>query len=271
MTLTPQQKKKLQKIARVIRDGNIAIAEYIFELEETLEKSIPAITDIVTRMKGDKGDTPTKEELLALIEPLIVIPEPVHGKDYVLTSKDRKEIAKSIKVPIVEKVIEKTEVIKEQPIIKKEVVEKIVKEVREDSTAEQIINKINQDDEFLIERRKIEGLNEAFEKLSKENNRIVGANRPLSGLLDVDVSNIAVDQALKWDGIKWIPFTPGGGFTKETPTGDVNSVNQVFTVTNEPNYVVSDGATYFDGAGYTYSSLTITMDSPPSQYIRSYS
>ncbi len=62
----------------------------------------------------------------------------------------------------------------------------------------------------------------------------------------------------------------GGGFTRETPLGDVNSVNTVFAVTEEPNYVVADGVTYFDGAGYTYSALTITMDIPPSQYIRSY-
>lgn len=64
----------------------------------------------------------------------------------------------------------------------------------------------------------------------------------------------------------------GSGFTRETPGGAVDSSNQVFTVTHEPNYVVVDGATYFDGAGYTYAALTITMDSNiiPTQYIRSY-
>lgn len=62
----------------------------------------------------------------------------------------------------------------------------------------------------------------------------------------------------------------GSGFTKETPTGVINGSNTSFTVTSEPNYVVSDGITYFASAGYTYSSLTITMDTPPAQYIRSY-
>ncbi len=64
----------------------------------------------------------------------------------------------------------------------------------------------------------------------------------------------------------------GGGAgttTVETPTGTVNSTNTAFTVTNEPLWVVSDGITYFDGAGYTYAALSITMDIPPSQYIRS--
>ncbi len=60
----------------------------------------------------------------------------------------------------------------------------------------------------------------------------------------------------------------GGGVSIETPVGTVNSVNDTFTVTAEPLYVTADGIQYFDGAGYTYAALTITMDVPPSQYIR---
>lgn len=52
------------------------------------------------------------------------------------------------------------------------------------------------------------------------------------------------------------------------PTGTINGVNQVFTVTAKPLWVVSDGTTYFDANGYTYAALTITMDIPPSSYIR---
>lgn len=68
-----------------------------------------------------------------------------------------------------------------------------------------------------------------------------------------------------------VTITGGGAGTTtvETPTGTVNSTNTAFTVTNEPLWVVSDGITYFDGAGYTYAALSITMDIPPSQYIRS--
>jgi hypothetical protein len=44
------------------------------------------------------------------------------GKDYVLTDADKKQIASEITVPIVEKVIERTEtIIKETPIIKTEI------------------------------------------------------------------------------------------------------------------------------------------------------
>lgn len=65
---------------------------------------------------------------------------------------------------------------------------------------------------------------------------------------------------------------PGGGSTTvETPVGSVNGVNAVFTVSAQPLWVVSDGITIFDGAGYTYSALSITLDSPPTLYIRSIS
>jgi len=60
----------------------------------------------------------------------------------------------------------------------------------------------------------------------------------------------------------------GTGVTVETPTGTVDATNASFTVTAEPKWIVSDGITYFDGAGYTYAALSITMDVPPSQFIR---
>ena len=71
--------------------------------------------------KGDKGE-PGKD-----------------GKDYILTNRDKQEILEKIEMPIVEKIIEKTEVIREQPIVTE-----IVKEVAIADTGEQIINKINE-------------------------------------------------------------------------------------------------------------------------------
>lgn len=54
------------------------------------------------------------------------------------------------------------------------------------------------------------------------------------------------------------------------PTGVVNSVNATFGVTSRPSSVISDGITYFEGAGYSYAAPNITLDIPPSQYIRYY-
>lgn len=61
----------------------------------------------------------------------------IDGKDYILTDSDKQEIAESIDVPIVEKIIEKTEVIKEQPIYN---TTEIVKEVNKEITQEEINN-----------------------------------------------------------------------------------------------------------------------------------
>lgn len=80
------------------------------ELKSLIEPLIPA------PIKGDDGKTPTEEELINLIQPLI--PAPINGENYILTEDDKKEIADSIEVPIVEKVIEKIEVIKE--VLKKD-------------------------------------------------------------------------------------------------------------------------------------------------------
>lgn len=73
------------------------------------------------------------------------------------------------------------------------------------------------------------------------------------------------------NGLMTISTTGGGtGYTKEIPVGSVDGVNTTYTVTTEPVYVIADGATYFDGAGYTYSALSIVMTNAPSQYIRNF-
>lgn len=62
----------------------------------------------------------------------------------------------------------------------------------------------------------------------------------------------------------------GGTSTPLAPTGIVNGSNQIFGVTAPPSSVVSDGITYFPGAGFLYSNNQITLDVPPSEYIRYY-
>lgn len=54
----------------------------------------------------------------------------------------------------------------------------------------------------------------------------------------------------------------GTGISIETPTGTVDDSNVAFIVTNEPKYIVVNGAQYFSGAGYTYLAGTITLDNP---------
>lgn len=68
-------------------------------------------------------------------------------------------------------------------------------------------------------------------------------------------------------GAKVISATGGAG-SWSTPAETPNGSTTVFTVTAEPTDVVADGITYYDGAGYTYASLSITFDSAPVSYVR---
>lgn len=71
---------------------------------------------------------------------------------------------------------------------------------------------------------------------------------------------ITLDNAIGTGG--FIRSAYGSGISVETPTGTVDDNNTSFTVANEPLYVVINGAQYFDGAGYSYSGGTITLDNP---------
>lgn len=54
----------------------------------------------------------------------------------------------------------------------------------------------------------------------------------------------------------------------KTPPESPDGVTTIFTVSSIPSEVVADGATFFDGAGYTYAAGQITFVNPPTQYVR---
>ena len=60
----------------------------------------------------------------------------------------------------------------------------------------------------------------------------------------------------------------GGGTTPETPVEVPDGIITVFTVSEEPQYMIADGASFFDGQGYTYAALQVTFVNPPTQYVR---
>lgn len=149
-------KKRAKKIVDANGEMLIAHLDTLLEMSDKLDsvnesiKNKPEVqkvqlegVSLVTLKgdKGDKGDEPSDQRLEEIITPLI--PEPIQGEkgdSYILTEKDKKEIAKSIEVPIVEKVIERTETIIEKPIT---IDKTITKEVAKYETAEKIIEKIN--------------------------------------------------------------------------------------------------------------------------------
>jgi len=95
---------------------------------------------------------------------------------------------------------------------------------------------------------------------------IGGMGHPaLYSLMDVSIVGITTGQSIKWDGIRWIPYTPtGGGNTSvfgEVPTDSGDQTN--FTLANTP--VANTTRLYRGGAyqqlnvDYTLSTATITL------------
>lgn len=68
-----------------------------------------------------------------------------------------------------------------------------------------------------------------------------------------------------------ISLAGGSGVGFETPSGLVNGSNTVYTVTQTPKFLLTDGAPRIEGIDYSRVGLTITMDPllAPTSYIRS--
>jgi hypothetical protein len=189
----------------------------------------------VLTIKGDKGDSPTKEELLSLIEPLIPDPVPGEqgdpGENYVLTQKDKKEIASKIEVPVLEKVIEKP----------------IVKEVAIPETAQQIRDKL----ESLLPGEKlsiqaIDGLAKILEGLSKKNNQPAEKDGYMKGSVhNSKASQVKfIDDETPQDSGDGINFTVKRIFSKGSlklyKGGSRIRVTEDYTITGPKNFALND-------------------------------
>lgn len=127
--LTPNQKEKLLRLGKVLDGGPVAV---LTELEETEAKLYAKLNSLESKLEAVTVAIPELADKIPDIESVI---EGVKdgekgdkgddGKDYVLTEQDKKEIAKSIPVPVVEKVVEKI-VIKETPIVTNEIVKETI-------------------------------------------------------------------------------------------------------------------------------------------------
>lgn len=76
-----EQKRKKQLLSLIASGGTdkeLIIMDAIHALEDKVDEGVPSLMEIIARMKGDKGDSPTGEELISLIRPLISTPEKGH-------------------------------------------------------------------------------------------------------------------------------------------------------------------------------------------------
>lgn len=193
-------------------------------------------------LKGDKGDSPTNEELLQLITPLIPAPvngndgyTPIKGKDYFDgedgSAPSKKELLALIK-PLIPVAIEGTAG-KDAVIDQDSLVDTIIEKIRKDKALD--VSDIRNFQSFVYG----------------------GTKYKVSELMHGGSSSSGATTLVA-----------------ETPTGTVDDSNVTFTVTHEPLYIVVNGAQYAVGTG-TYSSYaagTITLSSAVGTggFIRSY-
>jgi hypothetical protein len=220
-----KNRQKLKRAGKVVDTGSIPAAQ-LQEAIETNEK-LDVLAEVMKEEKeeriviegikliklkgepgkpGEPGHTPTEEELLAIIEPLI--PEVKNGDNYILTDEDKLEIAGKVKIPTVTKTIEKVKTIVEKPIVTQEIKEKAMYE-----DGETIFKKIKK----YLTIESIERLDDILRSMAgsaSEGVQNVGrAFNYLSNLVDVLITNPVDGQVLKYDGTlkRWVNGTASAG------------------------------------------------------------
>lgn len=216
-TQQEQLKKITAKGSMLENTGVLGMAKSFIEVEDKIDTVEASIAELIDEIK--KKDTSLvyevdEDKIAQNVLSKVVIPEPIKGEpgekgdSYILTQNDKKEIASSIKVPIVEKVIEKT--IVEQPVVTE-----VTNNVENPVTGEDIVYRVNDlptdDEELKIDFIHIKNT-ENFVKSIKEK-IVAGGTKFLSYLWgDVDINNPQNNEILKYDSSsgKWKNGTDTG-------------------------------------------------------------
>jgi hypothetical protein len=193
MNLTPQ--KKLELIRR-FKDDPSATILYIFdmlskEMNEYLEIKKNELSNEIAKIKNGKDSDPMEvARILTKNSDFIKKLKGKDGDNYILTNADKEKIARSIEVPIVKQIIEKREVIKEQPIITEVIKEKAITD-KPIVIAEKLNTLIEK-----VEPSVIKGLLKRFQMLEKSvRDRKGGGSTGGGGMGNVQHENYATTSA----------------------------------------------------------------------------
>lgn len=170
MPLTDKQKNRLRRLKLASDEGALGLVGELNDIEEKiggvlLEKADKKDLENVLVQVGKMMEENEPEE-----PEVIEGPQGPKGDDYILTEKDKQDIAKSIKVPVVERIVEKTEVIHETPIVTENVVEVAVKD-----TPQETRNKLaSLEGEERLDKSAIKGIDELERYISERIAQIRG-------------------------------------------------------------------------------------------------
>lgn len=223
----------MDKILQTIKGNDGEDAEAIDVAETLLE-----MPEFIRLTKAEDGKTPTEEQLLTLIKPLIpILRQPEDGK-----TPSEYELLALMKplIPIVEN--GHTPTVEELTAI----IKPLIPNVRDGSpdTGKEIVSKINE--------------------------------LPITPDLQIDASHIKnlprISKKLGKAIIKGSDGTSTGGVGAwSTPVETITapSTTLIFTVgASAPTDVIADGMNYYEGKGYTYAAGQITFDQAPQNYVR---
>tara|TARA_R110000851_G_scaffold92422_3_gene201691 strand:+ start:82 stop:1281 length:1200 start_codon:yes stop_codon:yes gene_type:complete len=190
----------------------------------TNDELLALITPLIPKpVRGDDGETPTTEHLLELINSLIPeVKNGKDGKDYIITSEDLSEIARLVDVEV-------PEVEKMTPEEVRDLLETLEGEERLDISS-------------------IKGLDEKLKSISTVKTVAGGGNRLLKNLVDVETTNLD-----KVDG----KYILGSGTIKSI----VGGTNIVIDETDPANIIVTSLSDRYR----TTSSSTRNISNPQTQ------
>lgn len=271
-----QIKKVLIKARDFQNGGNLALGKEFVSLEEKIDENIESVTSKIESTKseleerintiqltpGEKGDQGDRGD---------------DGDDYILTESDKKEIAQSITVPVVEKVIERTEVVIEKPIVTEITnVTNEIKEVALYETPDQITDKVNLG-KPLIKKERVEGLTDLEKNIKAQLYTGISETRALeliransstssggvtsvnsaTGAVTLTVAQSAIYD-LEWNGTELrIPFASNTKDGFLTATDHIVFSTKVSSTSSPYSTIATDGAGTVDFNGNAYQKLAL--------------
>lgn len=230
--LSKKEHRNLKKVSKAIDENPIVVlAEMLTEIEDRvdfIDEKVTLETDAIKSIS---------EQALLIAEQTAKKPGPpgytpvkgvdyFDGKDYVLTPVDKSEIASLVPPNTIEKIIERTEVIKEQPIVKETTHNTTIENP---VTVEQIVDKLNTV-QNAIEPSVIKRWDD-IDRIIKNNNfdvRIGVSQTELQRL----VARVAVLESNS--------SSSSSGYQDPT-SGTVDGSNQTFVWATEPRALCVDG------------------------------
>lgn len=275
MNLTSKQKEQLITYYPELR--------MYFDIESIKERRteadgiLLALISKIQSLKGDKGDTPikgkdyfTESEINQWVSYILKESTPVKGvhytdgekgdkgDSYILTAEDRKKIARSIDVPVVEKVIEKTTV----EVLPEDIARRLnsLKNVLDVSVIRGAVNKKDLESQ---DKKVLDGMTRIDGRIKLIDQRWHGGG----------LKTVSHDTTLSGDGTAANPLSvigTGSGGAFITVTGTIDGNNTVYTTVTRPTMVYTDMGVWAEDSnfGFTWVAGTLTVPIAPNAWVK---